>query len=444
LIQSNSLLTPHRNLNSWWISLSCGLYWFAFSMTRPIISVYALSNGITGLQLGTVLSVYALLPMIVAVPSGFIADAIGRTNVLRVGAGMMIGSGVVYLISNQFWILVMAQILARIGQMAVWLAVQVMITGGSKEGSEGRFATFSLYMALGQLLAPVLSGFLSDHNGYTTVFIGYTFTSMLLFVSAWKCQDESFEKKLSDTAINKTLNLHNATSSLRVMAFQSSRLIRNRIFAVILLTTFISLFIMDVRTAYLPVYLESLSMSHTQIGLLISSAALSSLFVRPIYPILIRKIGFRQLLIWTYIVSLLLLFLSPILHNYYALFGIVFITGLALGINQPLTLSMIAKFTEPSERGLGIGLRLMANRTSQLLDPLLFGIFTAVIGIRGAFIGVGLILAFFCLATFWLYIRFEGEEAAKQVILDKPVSNGMEDRSQPVVKSLEAGNGHRT
>jgi MFS family permease len=413
-------------------------------MTRPIISVYALSNGITGLQLGTVLSVYALLPMLVAIPSGFIADELGRTNVLRVGAGMMIGSGVVYLISNQFWILAIAQILAGIGQMAVWLAVQVMITGGVKEGSEGRFATFSLYMALGQLLAPVLSGFLSDHYGYTTVFIGYTLTSMLLFVSTWKCRDESYEKKRPDAAKNKTFDRQSVIFSLRAMASQSLRLVRNRMFAVILLTTFISLFIMDVRTAYLPVYLESQSMSHTQIGLLVSSAALSLLFVRPIYPILTRKIGFRQMLIWTYIVSLLLLFVSPMLHNYYALFGIVFITGLALGINQPLTLSMIAKFTEPSERGLGIGLRLMANRTSQLLDPILFGIFTALIGIRGAFIGVGLILAFFCLATFWLYIRFEGEEVAQQVIVDQPSSNGMEDRSQPVVKPLEAGTGHRT
>ncbi|RCX19154.1 putative MFS family arabinose efflux permease [Fontibacillus phaseoli] len=394
--------------NPLWISISCGLYWFAFSLTRPIISLYASSLGMEGIGVGAVLAVYSLMPLIAAIPGGLIADRLGRTFVLRIGSVTMLASGLLYWLSSGPGLLALAQLLAGLGQMAVWLAVQVLITEGPKQGSESRFATFSLYMALGQMIAPVLSGFLSDHYGYSVVFAGYTLTSLLLILTAWRCKESAPDA--AGSALTKISRLpENKGRHAKTAAFfqQCAALLKNRYFAVILLTTFISLFILDVRTTYLPIQLQSLEMSNTKVGLLVSAGALSAVFVRPIYPLLMARLPFSRLLILTYAVSLLLMFVTPLLTNYYALMALVLITGLALGINQPMTLSMIASSTAPEERGLGIGLRLMANRAAQLMNPLLFGAFTSMVNLGTAFLLVGLILLLSCSFTVWLYSTTE-------------------------------------
>ncbi|GIP51521.1 MFS transporter [Paenibacillus vini] len=390
-----------------WISISCGLYWFAFSLTRPIISLYASSLGMEGIGIGAVLAVYSLMPLIAAIPGGLIADRLGRTFVLRTGALTMLASGLLYWLSSGPGLLALAQLLAGLGQMAVWLAVQVLITEGPKQGSESRFATFSLYMALGQMIAPVLSGFLSDHYGYSLVFAGYTLTSLLLTLAAWRCKEtapDTTESAATEIPEPAPLTMR---AKMAVLFQQCSSLLKNRYFVVILMTTFISLFILDIRTTYLPIQLQSLEMSNTRVGLLVSAGALSAVFVRPIYPWLMARLPFSRLLILTYAVSLLLLFITPLLTNYYSLMALVLVTGLALGINQPMTLSMIARSTAPEERGLGIGLRLMANRAAQLMNPLLFGVFTSFANLGTAFLLVGLFLLLSCSFTVWLYSTTE-------------------------------------
>ncbi|MCM3700952.1 MFS transporter [Paenibacillus macerans] len=418
---------PMQHRNFVWVSLSCGLYWFAFSLTRPIISLYTASLGIQGITAGLVLAVYALLPLLAAIPGGFIADRLGRTVVLRAGAVLMMASGLLYGVSAGPWILAFAQLLAGLGQMAVWLAVQVLITEGPAEGSESRFATFSLYMAIGQMVAPIVSGLLSDQFGYRTVFTGYTLSSLLLMLTSWRCREES---RTPDPAavspspsggVSVRFRQEETPISFKVLGLfrQCLTMVRNRRFAVILLTTFISLFIVDVRTAYLPIHLESLGISNTRVGLLISVGALSALFVRPIYPRLMDKLSFRWMLILTYGVSLLLLFAVPLLTNFYAIAALVFVTGLALGINQPMTLSMIAGATSQEERGLGIGLRLMSNRAAQLLDPLLFGFFTAFTSLRTSFLLVGVLLLVCCAFTVQLYLSSEKEPLSRARTIEK-------------------------
>ncbi|GGA33895.1 MFS transporter [Paenibacillus physcomitrellae] len=438
-------LPSSSRYNPIWISLSCGLYWFAFSLTRPIISLYAASLGMKGFAVGLVLAIYAFLPLLAAIPGGFIADKLGRTVVLRAGSVLMLTSGLLYFASSWFswgpWLLGLAQLLAGLGQMAVWLAVQVLITEGPKQSHESQFATFSLYMAIGQMIAPIVSGFLSEHYGYSMVFAGYALSSLLLIGTSWQCKEidttsqTGQSKSCSSSEADELLpNIINRQSPSREARLSSSSplsgvlskclsLLQNRHFAVILLTTFISLFIVDVRTAYLPIHLETLSITNTKVGLIVSVGALSALFVRPIYPWLIRKIHFRWLLISTYAVSLLLLFVTPLITNFYLMAGLVFFTGLALGINQPMTLSMIAQSTQSDERGVGIGLRLMSNRAAQLMDPLLFGLFTGFASLRTSFWLVGGVLLLCCLFTIHLYLSTErtpkGRPRPAQVLREK-------------------------
>src|SRR5690606_9708378 len=95
--------------------------------------------------------------------------------------------------------------------------------------------------------------------------------------------------------------------------------------------------------------------------------------------------------------------LTPLLSSYIGFVILIFVTGIALGFFQPLTLSLISISTPSEERGLGIGLRLMANRASHMLDPLLFGVFILWFGIAYAFWLIGLLLLILSIITIYLF-----------------------------------------
>jgi MFS family permease len=375
-----------------WISLSCGLYWLAYGMIRPVIALYSLSLGTDKMTTSIILSIFSFLPMLLAIPSGGIADAIGRHNVIRAGAIIMFVSGIFYLFSYSIWILLLAQILSGIGQMGVWLIVQVLITEEkNQEQSHARLATFTLYMSIGQMIAPLMGGWLAEHLGYSAVFTAYVLLCMILIYSCWKTKD------CTPVSVQKI--------SLKRMYHDSGKLMKNKGFVATILCTFIVMFITDIRITSLPIYLQSLNMTPTQFGFLVSLGSISALFVKTVFPFLMNRLGSLKLLILTYSVALCLLFFTPFLANFYSLAALIFITGMALGINQPLTLTLIAEQTAPDQRLSRCRDKINGESWVPIIGSFIIwifgynrGIFYSILGDRGD------------TGTFQLLVRFDDEQ----------------------------------
>jgi MFS family permease len=373
--------------NPWFIILVSGLfYWLAHSLTRPLIALYALSLGISEVKIGFVVGIYAVLPFLLAIASGGMADSIGRVKVLRVGTILMLVSGIFYMISTTIYLLMIAQIIAGLGQMTVWLVIQVLITDSTHNQAE-RIASFTVYNTLGQMLGPLIGGFLAEKYTMNMSFGVYTAFSFLLVLLAFQ---------LKEPVSNR---INNGSHSIKDMYVKSYELLKNRGIIATLLCTFIALFILDVRMTYLPIYLQEAGISPFKIGILISLGTSTALFIKPIYPMLIRVLGIKVLLMLTFAISLSLLFLTPLLTHFYSFVVLLIFSGFALGINQPLSLSMISGQTSADERGIAVGLRLMSNRMAQFMDPILFGVLTALIGLKHTFILIGLFLLMMSVIT---------------------------------------------
>ena len=69
------------------------------------------------------------------------------------------------------------------------------------------------------------------------------------------------------------------------------------------------------------------------------------------------------------------------------------IVGFLLGINQPLTMSIVSKKTLVGERAMAISIRLFGNRMGQFLVPLAAGALAATFGASSVFIGLGVLVA---------------------------------------------------
>jgi MFS family permease len=236
-------------------------------------------------------------------------------------------------------------------------------------------------------MGPLIGGFLAEKYSMNISFGVYTAFSVLLVLLAFQLKEPT------------TNRIDLGTYSIKDMYTKSFALLKNRGIIATLLCTFIALFILDVRMTFLPIYLQDIGISPFKIGILISLGTSTALFIKPIYPVLIRVLGIKTLLILTFAISLSLLFITPLINHFYSFVLLLVFSGIALGINQPLSLSMISEQTSSNERGIAVGLRLMANRLAQFMDPILFGILTAVIGIKLTFILMGLLLLLLSVVT---------------------------------------------
>jgi MFS family permease len=69
------------------------------------------------------------------------------------------------------------------------------------------------------------------------------------------------------------------------------------------------------------------------------------------------------------------------------------IAGLALGVGQPLTMSLVSRLAPPEDRALAISARLTANRVGQFLVPASAGAIAGAAGAGSVFLGLAALLA---------------------------------------------------
>jgi len=99
----------------------------------------------------------------------------------------------------------------------------------------------------------------------------------------------------------------------------------------------------------------------------------------------------------------------PALSDAWLLAGAAFALGLALGSAQPLTIVLTYNHAPAGRSGEALGMRIMANKLTQIAVPLAFGGFGAVLGAAPVFIATGA----FLFAAGCLSVRGPGSRLAR-------------------------------
>lgn len=84
-------------------------------LIAPILIPFYVSNGLSATQVFTIQAAYALSVLAFEVPSGYLADVIGRRRTLILGAGLLPAGIAVYAFTSGFWPFVLAEVLIAIG-----------------------------------------------------------------------------------------------------------------------------------------------------------------------------------------------------------------------------------------------------------------------------------------------------------------------------------------
>ena len=79
-----------------------------------ILALYLSSLGTSDARIGLFMTLTLLGDVIISFLLTLVADSLGRRRILMLGAGLMAASGIVFALSDHYWILVIASIVGVI------------------------------------------------------------------------------------------------------------------------------------------------------------------------------------------------------------------------------------------------------------------------------------------------------------------------------------------
>ncbi len=353
---------------------------------RVAAPLQALRQGHSEWAVGVVLALFALAPIVLAMPAGRMADRHGYHRPFHIAVGMACLGGVAATISSHYLAMCLAALLAGAGANIGLITIQRR-AGYLAVNNIERIRVFSwlgLAPALSNVIGPVTAGFLIDLAGFRMAF--GVLALMPLAALAWS----RFVPR--EAARPSPVKIETAGVSVGLPS-RSWDLLRIPAFRRLLLVNWVFSASWDVHTFVLPVLGHERGLSASQIGIVIGAFALAVAGVRLIIPMLAHRLTEAQVLAFAMFGAAAVFAVYPFAHITVLMSLCAVLLGMALGSVQPMILSKLHQITPDDRHGEAIALRSVAINMSSSLMPLLFGLLGAAIGAASLFWVMSLALA---------------------------------------------------
>ena len=337
---------------------------------RPATVYRALEVGMPTALLGTLSAAFAVMPMLLALPSGVLADRVGE-RVLAVASGVCLTGATLTLTlaSDGFAGLFAGTILLGLGQLCGVMAQQTWVANlGSGAALDTAFGRYTFAASLGQALGPGALTLLGGHAvtpNTTHLFLLGLVASVCTAATAL-----GFRRSERPSA---------ATGSGR----PGAGLVRLPGLKLALLISCIVLAAVDITMAYLPALGVERDIPSATVGVLLVIRALASMTSRLGLGRLVHRFGRRRVMVVFTACSGAAVAMCAVPAPLWALALAVAVAGLGLGVGQPLTMAWLAEAAPEGARGRAMSLRLMGNRAGQVALPSLTGLVAAGAGASG-------------------------------------------------------------
>jgi MFS family permease len=364
---------------------------------RPTISYRALELDVPTAWLGALAASFALVPLVLAVPSGHAVDRLGERWVMLAGASVIVAAGLsLVFLGDSVRGLVLGSVLLGIGHLGLMISQQATVANTVRPGSfDTAFGYYTFAASLGQSLGPGLIVLIGGDRlipDTGRIFLAATFMAVVL---------------VGCTLLLPTASHHAAAKGTVTQGGRVVDLLRIPGLARALLTSCVVLAAVDITLVYLPALGEERGLKSGVISVLLTLRAVASMATRLFLGHLSALIGRRRLLIGSVVASAISIAAVAIPMPVWALALAVIVLGIGLGVGQPLTMSWLAEVAPSGSRGRAMSLRLTGNRLGQVLVP-------TVVGLVAGGLGVAAVLWVTAAGLGWVAV------AARRLTVDSP------------------------
>ena len=364
-----------------------------------IVGQLGLHSGMTGLRLaaplellrlghaewavGLLLGLFAVAPMVIALPAGRLADRLGYHAPMRRAVWLSSLGGVLAVLSTwsgswQLPMLCLAATLAGAGTNYGLITIQRSAGRHARNSTQLKrvFSWLGLAPALANVVGPVLAGVLVDLAGFRAAYAVLAVLPLLsLAVARWIPAE-------AHTAPPAHGRQPKAWDLLRVPGVA-------RLFFVNWLLSAS----WDVHAFVVPILGHERALSASVIGAILGGFAGAVFLVRLVIPALAHRLPESRVLVRAMWTSGAVLGVYPLVTSAWLMFTCAVLLGLALGSVQPMILSKLHQLTPSHRHGEAIALRSMTISLASAAMPLLFGVAGAAVGAASLFWAMGAAVA---------------------------------------------------
>ena len=338
--------------------------------SKFVVSLASLAQGATPFQVGVLAATFAAFPLLLAVYAGRTSDRIGVARPIIGGCVMSALGILVPLAVGGIAGLLLAAALVGLGHIFFHVSIHNLIGAyGDGEARTRNFATFSLGASVAAFLGPATAGLSIDT-------LGFTATHVLVAVIA---VGPALILLVKPSIVPPRVGHSKEEKGGSLELLREPGLFRTLMMSGVAITG------IELFTFYFPVYGRSVGLSASAIGAVMSAYAVAAFIVRMGMARATRSLGEVGVLTISFFMAGITYLLVPFVSNAPLLAAIAFLLGIGLGCAQPLTIILTYNHAPPGRSGEALGLRLVANKLTQIGVPLVFGAMGSALGLLPVF-----------------------------------------------------------
>jgi predicted MFS family arabinose efflux permease len=356
-----------------------------FVGSRITMSLAAIGQGASPLSVGILVSLYALVPMVMAVQAGRMIDRAGAFLPIAIGGAVMALAVAAPYASHALPLLFASATVAGTAFMVQHIALNHVIGNlGDPARRPVNFSWFALGYSVSGFLGPLLAGFAIDLAGHDAAFL------LLALPPAAGTALLLHRRGVPSAAHRPEADSRSVADLLR-----NPRLLPVFLFSGLLASGW------DLYTFVIPVYGTQIGLSASAIGVVMATFALATFAVRLAMPSMARRLQPWAVIGTALAVAGVAYALFPLARGAPLLMALSFLLGLGLGCAQPMVMSLLYSASPPGRQGEAVGVRTTMLNASSTFTPLAFGALGTAFGMGPLFWAVAAAL----LAGGWLARR---------------------------------------
>ncbi len=351
---------------------------FCYGFLSVILALYLAEKGLTETQIGLLFTLTLIGDAGISLWLTTSADRFGRKKTLLIGAVLMAGAGVAFVMTHEVIILMVAAIIGVISpsgnEIGPFLSVEqaslTQLVSNEKRTNVfawynlvGSFATATGALTGGWLAQSLQNGGWSALDAYSIVLTGYSIGGVLLFLLFLGLKN-SIEVVVPQRETKRILGLH----SSRKVVFKLSALFALDAFAGGLIVQSMFAYWFHVRFGIDSGVLGSIFFGANIL------AGISALLAVP----MANKIGLINTMVFTHIPSNILLILVPFMPSLPLAIGLLLLRFSISQMDVPTRQSYTMAVVTADERSAASGVTAIARSVGASISPMITGLFFSI------------------------------------------------------------------
>jgi MFS family permease len=345
---------------------------FAYGFLSIVLVLYLVSIGLGDLEIGALLALTLIGDTAISLYLTTHADAFGRKRTLLIGAGLMLLAGIMFVLTNNFALLLIAAIIGVISpsgnEVGPFLSVEQSALAQLVPGEErtklfawynllGSFSTATGALIGGWAVQSLLDVGLSTKTSYQWVIVSYAFLGIVLaiiFVSLTARVEAQVKERKG------RFGLHHSKRTVAKLS------------ALFSLDAFGGGFIVQSVMAYW--FFLKFGADPGTLGSIFFVANILSGFSGLAAAPLARRIGLVRTMVYTHLPSNVLLILVPLMPNFELALAILLLRFSISQMDVPTRQAYVVSVVHPDERSAASGITGVARTMGQSIALLLTGL----------------------------------------------------------------------